>query len=115
MSLSNRSASDIMEIERLKALPPGSSIRGCREKGGWIQCKLVRVHGHQVEFLLPSGRQSSSTIAAVRAMNAATNSLPITLLTSTSNSTPEVNFRFARLRELKGLEERGTFSIVKRD
>jgi hypothetical protein len=96
-ALSNRSAPDIMEIERLKTLPPGSSIRVYREKEGWIQCKLLRVHGHPVEFLLPSGRQSSATIAEVRAMNADTNSRPITLLTSTSNSTPEINFRFALL------------------
>jgi hypothetical protein len=116
-ALANRCAPDIMEIELLKTLPPGSSKRVYREKEGWLQCKLLRVHGHQVEFLLPSGRQSSTTIAAVRAMNAEskTNSLPITLLTSKPNSTLEVNFRFARLRELKGLEERRTFSIFKRD
>jgi hypothetical protein len=78
--LANSSVPDIMEIERLKTLPPGSSIRAYREKEGWIQCKLLRVRGHQVEFLLPSGRKSSATIAAVRAMNAETNSLPINLL-----------------------------------
>jgi hypothetical protein len=52
-ALGQRSCTDMVQIELLRALRPGSSIRVYREKQGWVPCQLVKVSGNSVEYLLP--------------------------------------------------------------
>jgi hypothetical protein len=56
------------EIEDLRLLVPGSKIRVYREKSGWTECKLLKVHKKSVIYVLPSGKTSSATIASVQSM-----------------------------------------------
>lgn len=61
-----RNSPSILEIEKVRQLPPGTDVLVYREKIEWMPYTLVLVHGNSVDIILPSGKISRFSINMVK-------------------------------------------------